>query len=116
MAAFTLGLECSSVCFPSATGVQQFITQYVETILAKNSASRIFDPILYYKLSRWKKRAYCYRPDNIRRRWHPQPLLNSLRRVDLFHGLDARRFPGKGVRQVRTEPAGDGTSTLWAKR
>ncbi len=102
MAPFSLGLECSSVCTPSATGVQQFITQYLEALLAKNNASPIFDPILYYRLSRWKKRAYRYRTDNVRHRWHPQPFLNSFRRVDLFHGLDSRRFRGKGVRQVVT--------------
>ncbi len=97
-----IGIDMSSVATPHRTGVATYITELV-THLAAADPTNVYR--LCYRLSRLKRRRHFVTVDreNFRTRVFQEPFTAVLRRrLNLFHGPDARLPQFGGVPMVAT--------------
>jgi glycosyltransferase involved in cell wall biosynthesis len=97
-----VALDASNLAKKAPTGVAVYGIRLIDQIAALDRENRY---TLCYRLSRWKDRRYFHRvdQDNFRTKIIQEPLnLFFAKRVDLFHGLDARMYDSPRVRNVVT--------------
>jgi glycosyltransferase involved in cell wall biosynthesis len=92
----------SSVATPHRTGVATYIVELVTHLAAADSTNRYY---LCYRLSRMKRRAHFLKLDqnNFRTKMFQEPFAPILsRKLDVFHGPDARLPQFSGVPLIAT--------------
>lgn len=97
-----VALDASNLARKSPTGVAIYGIQLINHLAALDRENRY---TLCYRLSRWKDRSCFYQVDrpNFQTKIIQEPL-NFLftRKIDLFHGLDARMYGSRRVKNVVT--------------
>jgi glycosyltransferase involved in cell wall biosynthesis len=95
-----IALDASSAAVSQRTGVAKYIHRLIEHL---EKADDNNEYLIYYRLSRWKKRAHFYRPTKTttKVRLFQEPFLKT-RGIDVFHGLDARLPNIRGPKLVVT--------------
>jgi glycosyltransferase involved in cell wall biosynthesis len=97
-----VALDASNLAKKAPTGVAVYGIRLIDHIAALDRENRY---TLCYRLSRWKDRRYFHRvhQHNFRTKIIQEPLnLFFTKRVDLFHGLDARMYDSPRVKNVVT--------------
>ena len=100
-----IAIDASSLAVPHKTGVAKYALRLIESLEKIDSENEY---TICYRLSRWKKREYFYRPRNAGNglKLFQEPFFFG-RGIDVFHGPDAR-LPGllgpkgRGPRLVAT--------------
>ncbi len=95
-----IGIDASSQAVREKTGVAKYVQRLVEHLEQIDDENEY---VIYYRLSRLKRRTYFYRPrkPTTKIKIFQEPLFTG-RGIDVFHGPDAR-LPGvKGPRLVAT--------------
>lgn len=97
-----VAFDASNLARREPTGIAVYGTNLIRNIAALDTESQYY---LCYRLSRWKDRRFFYEADrpNFRTKIIQEPL-NFLftRKIDLFHGLDARMYGSRRVKNVVT--------------
>jgi alpha-1,3-rhamnosyl/mannosyltransferase len=95
-----IAIDASSAAASQKTGVAKYISRLIEH-LEKLGDDNEYS--IYYRVSRWKKRAYFYRPikETTRVRLFQEPLISG-KKIDVFHGPDARIPRLRGPKLVAT--------------
>jgi glycosyltransferase involved in cell wall biosynthesis len=83
-----IAIDASSAAVPGKTGVAKYILRLIENLEKQDDNN---DYVIYYRLSRWKKREYFYRPigKSTKIKLFQEPLFTG-RGIDVFHGPDVR--------------------------
>ncbi|NQU07474.1 MAG: glycosyltransferase family 4 protein, partial [Candidatus Abyssubacteria bacterium] len=91
-----IGIDASSMAVPQKTGVARYVLRLVERLEKLDDENEY---VIYYRLSRWKRRKYFYRPTKAttRVKLFQEPFFAG-RGIDVFHGPDARLPKIRGPR------------------
>lgn len=83
-----IGIDASAAALAEKTGVARYVTRLIEHLDGLDDDNEY---IVYYRLSRWKNRAYFYRPtrNTTRIRVFQEPFFWG-GGLDILHGPDAR--------------------------
>jgi len=95
-----IAIDASSAAISKKTGVAKYITRLIEHLEGLNEGNEYR---IYYRLSRWKKREYFYRPrrQTTKVRLFQEPFFRAAG-IDVFHGPDARLPRIRGPKLVAT--------------
>lgn len=95
-----IALDASSAAASQRTGVAKYVHRLIEHLEMVDDDNEY---LIYYRLSRWKKRASFYRPTKTttRIRLFQEPFTKT-KGIDVFHGLDARLPNVRGPKLVVT--------------
>ncbi len=97
-----VAFDASNLALEAPTGVAIYGTNLIREIASLDKENQY---TLCYRLSRWKDRRHFYRVNqsNFRTKIIQEPLdLLFTRKIDLFHGLDARMYDSRRVKNVVT--------------
>ncbi len=97
-----VALDASNLATAAPTGVAIYGIKLIRQIAALDKENRY---TLCYRLSRWKDRRFFFdvHQENFRRKIIQEPLdFVFTRKIDLFHGLDARMYDSRRVKNVVT--------------
>ncbi|RJP24576.1 MAG: glycosyltransferase family 1 protein [Candidatus Abyssobacteria bacterium SURF_5] len=95
-----IAIDASSAAIEQKTGVAKYITRLIENLEALDDDNEY---VVYYRLSRWKRRANFYRPRKrtTKVKFFQEPFFRG-RGIDVFHGLDARLPEIRGPKLIVT--------------
>ena len=97
-----VALDASNLALEAPTGVAIYGIHLIREIASLDKENEY---TLCYRLSRWKDRRHFYRVNqsNFRTKIIQEPLdFLFTRKIDLFHGLDARMYDSRRVKNVVT--------------
>jgi len=97
-----VALDASNLALEAPTGVAIYGINLIREIASLDKENQY---TLCYRLSRWKDRRHFYRVNqsNFRTKILQEPLdFLFTRKIDLFHGLDARMYDSRRVKNVGT--------------
>ncbi len=97
-----LGIEATSVCTPHRSGIANYTASLIEALATNNEFQTNFNLDLLYKLSRIKKRTYCFNPQHYKPVWHYNSLLPINKSYRLVHSPDNIFLNFKGAKKIVT--------------
>jgi glycosyltransferase involved in cell wall biosynthesis len=95
-----IAIDASSAVVPGMTGVAKYILRLIEHLEKLDDENEY---LIFYRLSRWKKREHFYLPRRVttKVRLFQEPFFSG-RGIDVFHGPDARLPRLRGPKLIAT--------------
>ncbi len=83
-----IGIEATTLCTPNKSGIAQYAASLLEALSDDKEFKENYEIELLYKLSRFKKRKYCYNTSKYPPKWHFKGLLPLIKNYQIVHSLD----------------------------
>lgn len=83
-----LGIEATCLCTPNKSGIAQYASSLLDAMQQQADFNQKFEVDLLYKLSRIKKRKFCYKTAVYPPKWHYNGLLPLNKNYGIVHSLD----------------------------
>jgi len=85
---YKIGIEATSVCSQNRSGIANYTVNLIEALSNNELFGSKYNLDLLYKLSRIKKKQYCFKPQTYKPVWHYKSLLPFNKNYQLLHSTD----------------------------
>ncbi|MBM4148774.1 MAG: glycosyltransferase family 4 protein [Lentisphaerae bacterium] len=98
-----IGINLTGTCRRNRSGCAQFTIRAVDALVNLNNRRADPDDLRFYcRLSRFRRRALCHRPDGARLHWFQDPVWPVRPRLDVVHGFGTHPPLWRGPALVAT--------------